>query len=159
MLISARNPSALVLRQLTLELDALDGEFEETLPAVALAGALLNEALAHELAEDARQALLGDLQNVEQFADAHLRMAPDEIDHAVMRAAETIAHEHRIGLGGEVAIGIEQELDALPDFVLAEIDRRVLGLYVRHVDLFLAGLLHFRQAASQPCGARETQSS
>ncbi len=67
------------------------------------------------------QALLGDAQDAEQLAHAHLRMAADEIDDAMMGAAEAIARQHRVGLGGEVAVGIEQKLDALAELVLSEI--------------------------------------
>ncbi len=46
---------ALILRELALELDTLLGvSSQQALTAVALAGALDDEALAHELAQDAR---------------------------------------------------------------------------------------------------------
>ncbi len=59
------------------------------------------------------------LQDAEEVAHAHLRMAPDEIDDAVMGAAEAVAREHRVGLGGEVAIGEIEQLDPLAQLVLA----------------------------------------
>ena len=116
---------ALVLGELALELDALRRQLQQALAAVAVAGVLHDEALAHELAQHARQALLGDAQDGQQVAHAHLRMAADEIDHAVMRPAEAVARQHRVGLGGEIAIGEIEQLDALAQLVLAQAGRAV----------------------------------
>src|SRR6185312_4620858 len=127
---------ALVLGELALELDALLGELEQALPAVAAARLLADEALAHELAQDAAQALLGDAQDAEQVGDAHLRMAADEIDDAVMGAAEAVFRQHGVGLGGEVAIGVIEQLDRLAQLLLAEEEQVGAGFYVSHVDLF-----------------------
>jgi hypothetical protein len=91
--------------------------------------------LLHELAENAAQALLGDFQNIEQLPNRHPRMAPDEMDDAVMGPPETVLREDRIWLGGEIAIGKEQELDTLPDLVLDRRERRSGGFYVSHIDI------------------------
>src|SRR5262249_5746891 len=107
-------------------------------------------ALAHELAQDAGEALLGDAQDAEELADAHLRVPANEINHAMMRATEAVARQHGVGLGGEGAIGVKQKLDALPYLVLGGTQRGIESFYVRHVDIFLAGLLHGRQGACEP---------
>ena len=55
-----------------------------------------------------------------------------------MRPAETVALQHRVGLGGEVAIGEEQQLDALPHPL------RVARIgAVRRVDFMSAMLTYF----------------
>src|SRR6266436_6634956 len=126
---------ALRRRQLALELAALGGQVEQPLPAVSGARVLDDEPLLHELAENAAQALLGDLQDIEQLPDRHLRMAPDEMDDAVMGPPETILREDRIGLGGKIAIGEEQELDTLPDLVLDRRERQRDRFYVSHIDI------------------------
>ncbi len=66
---------------------ALGGE-QQPLAAIGAARLLHDIALVDQLLEHARQALLGDGQNVEQVGDAQARMAIDEMQHAVMRAAE-----------------------------------------------------------------------
>ena len=103
---------------------------------VARALRLRDEALAHELPQNARKALLGDAQDGEEVGDGGVRIAPDEIDDAVMSAAETVLGQHRVGLGGEIAIGIEQELHALPEVFLAQEEGIGARLYVSHVDIF-----------------------
>ena len=123
------------LRQLTFELAALGGQVEQPLPAVSGARVLDDEPLLHELAENAAQALLGDLQDIEQLPDRHLRMAPDEMDDAVMGPPKTILREDRIGLGGEIAIGKEQQLDTLPDLVLDRKEGQRDRFYVSHIDI------------------------
>src|SRR5262249_27034393 len=121
---------ALRLRQLALEFAAPRGQVEQPLPAVTRTRALYDEPLLHELAENAAQALLGDLQNVEKLPDCHLRMAPDKMDDAVMGAPETVLRENRIRLGGKIAIGKKQELDTLPDLVLYRREWQRVRFYV-----------------------------
>ncbi len=58
----------------------------------------------------------------------------------VVGAPETVLHEDRIGFGGEVAVGEEQQLDTLANRLLARRSRIGLGFavlffYVSHVDL------------------------
>ena len=47
---------------------------------------------------------------------------------------ETVLGEDRIGLAGEVTIGIKQQLDALAQFLLAEKQRADAGFEVSHAD-------------------------
>ena len=87
------------------------GRVELALPAVARALHLDDVAGVDQLLQHARQALLGDLQHVEQFGHGQARHAVDEMQHAVMRAAEAVVGQDLVGIGGEVAIGEEEQLD------------------------------------------------
>ena len=77
-------------------------------------------------------------------------MAPDEMHHPVMRPAKTVLLEDRVGLGGEVAIGEEQQLDPLPHRFLGLRRYIVLGgclpvgFYVSHVDI--SGNLRYKDS-------------
>ena len=71
-------------------------------------------ALVDQLLEHAAERLLGDLQDIEQLGDLHARIAVDEMQHAVVRAAEAELGQHLVGIADEVAIGEEQELDEVP---------------------------------------------
>src|SRR6266481_3594643 len=104
-------------------------------------GPPLDEALAQELAQHAGQALLGDLQDIEQGGNRHARIATHEIDDAMMGSPKTIGLENRIGFRREIAIGIEQQFDALAQLILAQEKRIGLGFYVSHVDLFSGSCL------------------
>ena len=75
------------------------------------AGALLDETGLDQFLQDAVEALLGDLQDVEQFGDRQARAAVDEMQDAVMGAAEAVFGEDAVGIADEIAIGEEQKLD------------------------------------------------
>src|SRR5215469_480861 len=122
--IGVGDASALRLRQLPLELVPLCCELQKPLPPVSRAGTLDDEALPDQLAEDAVQALLGDAQNTEQLADRDLRVASDEMDHAMMGPAKIVFREDLIRFCGEAATGKEQQLDTLSDLVLDRRERR-----------------------------------
>ena len=79
--------------------------------AVLGAGARLDEAVGDELLEHPVEALLGDLQDLQQFGDRQARLAAHEMEHAVMRAAETVGFEQPVGVADEVAIGEEKQFD------------------------------------------------
>jgi len=64
-----------------------------------------------ELFEHAAERLLGDLQDIEQVRNFHAGIAVDEMQHAVMGAAEAELGQNLVGIADEVAIGEEQELD------------------------------------------------
>ena len=87
------------------------GRVEQALAAVERPGLLLDEAVVDELLQDAAEALLGDLEDVEEVGDADAGMAVDEMDDAVMGAAEAVAEQRGVGIGDEVAIGEEEKLD------------------------------------------------
>ena len=54
-------------------------------------------------------------------------VAADEVDRAVMRAPETDLGEDGVRSRGEVAVGVEQQLDSLPQFLLAQEERVYAG--------------------------------
>ena len=87
------------------------GRIEFALAAVARALQLDDMAGVDQLLEHARQALLGDLQHVEQFGDGQAGLAVDEMQHAVMGAAEAVVGQDLVRIGGEVAIGEEEQFD------------------------------------------------
>ena len=60
------------------------------------------------------------------MADRLAGMAADEIERAMMRAPELVVLELLVRFEGEVAIGIEHELDALAQFLVAQ-EQRVSG--------------------------------
>jgi DNA-binding response OmpR family regulator len=113
-LVKPFEPRELVLRirnVLQRERFAFRGRVQQALAAIGGAGALHDIAVVDELAQYAPQALLGDLQDVEEIRDAHAGMAVHEMQHAVMRAAEADAREDLVGVADEIAIGEKQQLD------------------------------------------------
>ena len=54
-------------------------------------------------------------------------MAVDEMQDAVMRAAEAVLRENRVGAGGEIAVGEEQELGAGDELLV----RKRIGCVMR----------------------------
>src|SRR5579863_9223813 len=67
-------------------------------------------------------------------------MPPDEMHDPMMGAPETVLQEDRIWLGGEVAVGEKQQLDAFAHRLLARRPRIAAGpsvsiFYVSHIDL------------------------
>ena len=90
---------------------ALGGGIELALPAVARPLDLDDMAGVDQLLQHAGEALLGDLQNVEKLGDRQARHAVDEMQDAVMRAAEAVVGQDLVRIGGEVAIGEEEQLD------------------------------------------------
>ena len=139
--IGGGDPGALRRRQPPLQFAAAVGQLEQPLPAVVGAAMLHDEPLPHELAQNPVQALLRDAQDAEQLADRHLRMAADEMHDPVMRPPEAVLREDRVGLGGEVAIGEEQQLDALANRLVARLPAarpRVAG-----VGYFMSAMLTY----------------
>ena len=82
------------------------------------------------------EALLGDPQDVEQLRHRHAGIAADEMDDAVMRAPEAEVGEDLVGIGDEIAIGEEQQLDQTDDFAVA---RRAL----RAVEEIMSAILTY----------------
>ena len=116
-------------------------EKEQPLATVGLARFLADVPGVDQLPEHPAETLLGDPEDVEEFGDADAGMAPDEVDDPVMGATEAIVLEDLVGIGHEVPIGEEQELDQLHDRPLGI--RPALGgvlsalqVYVSHVDIY-----------------------
>src|SRR5262249_36918963 len=74
--------------QVALEFLALLSEPQPALASVSRAALLLDVALLDQILQHAADRLLGDLQDRQQMADRLSAVAADEIERAVMRAAE-----------------------------------------------------------------------
>ncbi|MCY1240763.1 hypothetical protein D9M72_536250 [compost metagenome] len=99
--------------------------------------------------EHAGEALLGDLQRVQEVGDGHAGLAVDEMDDPVMRPPKAALFEDRIRVGGEVAIGKEEQLDDL------EIDRVIIGGGIGEIPGVLFGLAGHAVISFQPdCNLR-----
>ncbi len=79
----------LQLRELASQLFALLGGVELTMAAIERAGARVDEILGDQFLEHPVEALLGDLEDVEQRRDGQAGMSADEMQDPVMGAAET----------------------------------------------------------------------
>ncbi len=85
-----------------------------------------------------------------------MRMASDEIDDAVMRPAEAVFLEHVVRPGGEIAIGEEQQFDALPEFGLAPDTAGADGDFMSDMLTYLVAVCYM-DAASGEIIMRETE--
>jgi hypothetical protein len=92
------------------------------------AALLLDVFLLEQVLQHATDRLLGDLQDRQQMADRLAGMTADEIERAVVAPAELVALELLVRFEGEVAIGIEHQLDAMAQLFLAE-EQRVRGRF------------------------------
>ena len=125
---------------------ALRRDIEQALAAVVRALLLHHIALVDQLLEHAAERLLGDLQDVEQVGDLHARIAVDEMQHAVMRAAEAELGQHLVGVADEIAVGEEQQLDDVPDRLVGPPLRALPGpavALVRSVVKFMSAILTY----------------
>ena len=86
---------------------------QEALAAIAVAFLLLDVAGLDQRLENPRQALLGDLQDIQEHGDRHAGAAIDEMQNAVVRAAEAEIGQNGVRLADKVAVGEEQLLDNL----------------------------------------------
>ena len=88
-------------------------DIEQPLAAVVGAFFLDHIAFIDELFEDAAERLFGDPQNVEQVGNLHAGIAVDEMQHAVVRAAETELGQNFVGVADKIAVGEEQKFDQI----------------------------------------------
>ncbi len=115
---------------------------QEPLAPVFTPFPLLDEPLIDELLEDPSERLLGDAEDVEELGDGEAGMTVYEVQDAVMRSPESVAIEKLVGIGHEIAVGEEEELDHLVErlrhFVRsAPVPAGQLGeIYVSHIDIF-----------------------
>ena len=93
---------------------------QQPLAAIRAAGRLRDVALIHQCAQHAGERLLGDAQNAEQVGNGNARIAANEMQRAMMGAAEPEFLQCHVGGVGEVAIGEEQQVLRQPDVVFAE---------------------------------------
>src|SRR6185295_3077532 len=75
--------------ELGMKFPALRREVEKALPAVAFSLALDDVAPLDELAQHTSERLLGDLQDRQEFRNAHARITSDEMNDPVVGASET----------------------------------------------------------------------
>jgi hypothetical protein len=87
---------------------ARGADIEEPLAAIVRPLLLHDVAFVDELLEHAAERLLGDLQDIKQLGDFHAWVAIDEVQHAVVRAAETQPLQNLVGVADEVAVGKEE---------------------------------------------------
>ena len=80
--------------------------------------------------------LLGDAQDGQELGHRDVWVAPHEMDDAMVGAAETVLGEDLVRVRGEVAVGVEEQLDALPELPLGQEKRISAGFYVNHVDIY-----------------------
>jgi len=115
----AFGPSSDSARELHRQGLAFRRDVEQALAAVVGALLLHHVALIDELLEHAAERLLGDFQHVEQLRNLHAGIAVDEMQHPMVRAPEAQLRQHVVGVADEVAVGEEQQLDDVPDGLIA----------------------------------------
>jgi len=124
---ATRDPMlALAIGQLALELHALLCEPQQALATVARAALLLDVTLLQQVLQHARDRLLGHLQDRQQMAHGLAGMTADEVARAMMGAAELVLLELLVGFEREIAVGIEHQLYALAQLLVAQ-EQRVSG--------------------------------
>jgi hypothetical protein len=130
------DPRTLRFRELLLEVAPFRGQLQQPLSPVMWALLLHDELLPDQLAENAAQTLLGDVQDGEQLTDGYLRVAADKVDDAVVGAAKTVSRKNRVRLGRKIAVCEKQQLDPIPNLLLGNSVRVGRRIYVRHIDIF-----------------------
>lgn len=80
-----------------------------TLATIRVPDMLLDQLLFYQFAQDPGQALLGNMQDIEQFRHGNTRIARNEINGAVMRPTKIIPRQNLIRLGNKIPVGIEQQ--------------------------------------------------
>ena len=124
---NAHEAGRLQAGQLPRQRRALGACVEKPLAPVVRALARLDETAVEQLLEDAVEALLGDLENVEQRRDGEAWTPVDEMQHPVVRAAEFIFLQQTVRVLHEVSIGEKKQLHHVENRVVAlrrEIPRR-----------------------------------
>ncbi|MCY1546798.1 hypothetical protein D9M68_828130 [compost metagenome] len=107
---------------------------QQALPAIRVPGFLFDIAIVDQLSQHAGQALLGDLEDIEQVGDRHAGAQIDEVEHPVMGAAKALAVEQGVGVTGEIAV---REKEEPHDIEGQHVAARQCGFYVSYVDMFL----------------------
>jgi hypothetical protein len=102
---------------------AFGGEVEQALAAIGGADFLDDEVSGLEIGEDAAERLFGDGEQAEQFTDGQAGFAGDEIERAVMGAAQAFFGEQGIGAANQAGVAEVEQLDAAAQLVFAQIER------------------------------------
>src|SRR5262249_24403646 len=140
----ARNPFGLQRGELHRQRLALGGHVQEPLAPIVRALLLDHVALVDQKLEHSAERLLGDPPHVEEVGDLHAGIAVDEMQHAVVRAAEPELGQHLVGVADEISVGKEQKLNQVPRRLGALVGNVRLGrgrpegrhIYVSHIDIF-----------------------
>lgn len=123
------------------EFTAFACRVQQALAAIFQSGYLLDKTGLDQILEDARQALLGYAQHLQKISHRQAGIAVDEVQNAVMGAAEFEPFKDHVGRSNEVAIGKENEFDqaqhvTLPIIGIGDRQVRLRGIYVSIIDIF-----------------------
>lgn len=108
-----REAGALITGQTGFERLAGFGEREPLYTAILGVGLGLDVTKFRELAHRCIQRLFGYAENTEQFVHREARIAPDEIENAVMHARQTLLGQHGVGARDERVEAVEQRFEGL----------------------------------------------
>src|SRR5512145_1857476 len=145
----AGDPLGLQLVETAGQNGALGGCAQATLAPVGDARLLLDPPGVDHLLQHRGKALLGDLEDFQKVRDPEPRMTLDEVQNAMVGAAETKLGEDGIGIAREIAVGEKKQLDDREQTSVGRWRRRSalawlrrrdetaqrVGVYVSHVDL------------------------
>ena len=109
-----------------LQLATRRGQLEQPLPPVAGAARARDQAALDQLAEQARQALLAQMDPADQLDHGDARMAPDEVEHPTVIAAEALLGELAVRPSDQGPVGGIQQLDPPRELLVAQ-EQRVGG--------------------------------
>ena len=119
-----------------LETAATPDEVGKALTTVGLASLLLDVAVVDELAEHPREALLGDLEDIEQVGDRHAGLEVHKVENAVLRSTESLPLQQGIGVPHEIAIS---KVEQAHDVERQRLGRLSIRIYVSTVDIYFSG--------------------
>ena len=111
---------ALALEQSTLQRQARLGEAQQPLAPIPPARHLLDQALAVQGGQNARQALLGDAEQGEQITDGEAGLTGDEVQRAMMGPPQAVLSQQRVDILGELARGEQQQILGEAQLLLAQ---------------------------------------
>src|SRR5262249_14543887 len=140
-----RDAGGLQARELHRQALPFRRDVEQALAPIVHPLLLHDIALVDELLEHPAQRLFGDFHDVEQVRNLHTGITVDEMQHPVMRTAETQLRQHVVGVAGEVPIGKKQKFNNVPDRLLRarppfRAGQGPVGCdwnsYVSHIDIF-----------------------
>ena len=142
--IGAHHSLSLAFKKAAFQSHALIGQCQAPLPPVALTWRLHHIAIAHQRLQHAPQALLGDAQNAQQFANGDSRPPPYKMQHAMMRPPHIQRRQDFIRTGGEIAIAKEQQILGKAKFFFPQEQQIAPGGQG-------ARFSHFRNIGAAPC--------
>ena len=117
------------------QVSALGSGIEQPLATVGFPSFLLDIAVIDELPQDARQALLGDLEDIEEIGDGHTGAQVHEVEDPVVGATKSLLFEHVVGIADEIAIGKKEQPHDIERKLRLSGRRQI---YVSLVDIYFA---------------------